>query len=464
MSRLEELLARWEAGELSRTETAELKELLAAPQARADLVDEWLLTETIYDTLHTRPAKATSAELHRATARPSRAAGAPPPPPRSRPSRWLVWREVHISIGWVTAWGAAACLGLAGLWFYFQKAAVANLSEVRAEVVVRRDGRLMAAAAGKALYAGDVVMVPQAGAASVAWPGEPSVLTLSGGARLDLFNPLFGKRMALQSGAIEATVGHQSWLRPMSILTPEAEARVVGTKFSLTATGAVTRLEVLEGAVRFRKTRPTAVDRQDQVMVRAGHTSTAAAALPLDVGWMTGFLSSDIWAVPPGIPLSDALVSGAPLGPPAAATTVAAGSNCVERLRGYVLAPATGDYVFWVASHRGGAAVELWLSPDENPAHKRRIAYETPSAGISAPWTGASLQIDFRRSPTQQSDAQSLERGRRYYLEVWHAGIGLETLGIGWRPPGEPDTAPPQMVDLNVLCPFVGPVAEAARK
>jgi hypothetical protein len=353
---------------------------------------------------------------------------------------------------------------LAGLWFYFQKAPVASVNAVRAEVVVRRHGRLVPATAGQALYAGDEVIVPQAGSASVTWPGESSMLALSGGARLELFNPMFGKKMALQIGALDATVGHQSRLRPMSIRTPEAEARVVGTRFSLTATNAVTRLEVLEGAVRFRKARRTSIDRQDQVIVSAGHASTAAAILPLDVGWMTGFLTSDLWATAPGIALSDAAVSGVPLGLPAAAATVAAGSNCVERLRGYLLAPSTGNFVFWVASHRGGAAVELWLSPDENPAHKRRIAYEAPSPNLAGGRASASLQIDFRRSASQESAIQSLEQGRRYYLEIWHAGIGLETLGIGWRPPGETDTAPPRMVDLKVLCPFVGSVAEAARK
>ena len=168
MSRLEELLARWEAGELSTLDTAELKKLLSAPQARAALVDEWLLTETIYDTLHTRPARSAVAEAQRAAARPPHSIALPPPrPPRSR---WFVWREVHLSVGWGAAWGAAACLGLAGLWFYFQEAVLARVGEARAEVVVRRHGRLLPATARQALYAGDVVIVPPAGSASVTWP------------------------------------------------------------------------------------------------------------------------------------------------------------------------------------------------------------------------------------------------------------------------------------------------------
>ena len=51
MNRLEQLLAQWEAGALAPAELAELKQLLAQPEARAELVDGWLLSETIYHTL-----------------------------------------------------------------------------------------------------------------------------------------------------------------------------------------------------------------------------------------------------------------------------------------------------------------------------------------------------------------------------------------------------------------------------
>jgi hypothetical protein len=462
MTRLATLLAKWDAEGLSPEETGELKQLLATPEARAELVDEWLLTETIYDTLHTRAASAAAA-LDAVPARPPVPVAARSPRPRRL--RWLVWREVHLSLGRSFAYGAAACLAFAGLWFYCQKAEVARLSEARAGIVVRRHGQTVPAADGQALYPGDVVTVPPTGRATVSWPGEPSVLTLAAGANLELFNPMFGKRMALRTGALEAAVAPQSRLRPMTILTPEAEARVVGTRFSLTATNALSRLEVLEGAVRFRKTRTTSIDRQSQVLVSAGHTATAAAQTPLGVDWLTGFLSSDTWLAPVGTPLSDAPAMGAPLTPPAA-TAVAAGasSNLVERLRGYLIAPATGDFVFWVASHRGGAPVELWLSRDEDPAHKRRIASETPSADGGAARGDSSLQADFHRSPAQESAPQTLEQGRRYYLEIWHEGLDLRALGVAWRLPGQPATAPPEMVNLNALCPFVETAAQAARK
>jgi len=461
MNRLAELLARWDAGQLSPADQEELKQLLGSPEARAELVEDWRLTETIFDSFHTQATTVPAAAPSRVVPR-SAALGARPV--SARRFRWVVWREIHLTLGRAFAFGAAACLAFAGLWFYFQKATVASLSEARSGVMVSRRGQTLPATAGQPLYAGDAVIVSATGAATVVWPGESSALLLAAGAKLELSNPMFGKRLALHTGALEASVAPQSHFRPMTLLTPQAEARVVGTRFFLTATNAATRLEVLQGAVRLRKTHPTASDPQAEVLVHAGHAATASAAVPLGIDWLTGFLSSDAWTAPTGVPLSDAPTLGVPLPEPAAVIPPAAGSNIVERLRGYLLAPATGEFVFWIASHRGGAPVELWFSPDANPAHKRRIAFETPAAVSGAGPGNSSLQLDFQRAATQQSPAQPLEQGRRYYLEIWHAGADLRSLGLGWRLPGQPVTDQPAMVDLKALCPFIETVAEATRK
>ena len=44
------------------------------------------------------------------------------------------------------------------------------------------------------------------------------------------------------------------------------------------------------------------------------------------------------------------------------------------RIRGYLSPPMTGYYTFWIASDDNG---ELWLSTDDNPANKVKIAYVT---------------------------------------------------------------------------------------
>jgi hypothetical protein len=85
--------------------------------------------------------------------------------------------------------------------------------------------------------------------------------------------------------------------------------------------------------------------------------------------------------------------------------------NGVERLRGYLLPPQTGNYTFWIASHFEG---QLWVSTDDTPASKKLIA-SSPANGVSfRQWTA---------NPSQKSAPVSLTAGRRYYFEVVHASL-----------------------------------------
>jgi len=455
MTRLETLLARWEAGELTAAEAAELKGLLADPAARADLVEDWLLTSTIHDAFHTAAA----------TAAPAPAPTAPvAKPARPRRFRWLVWREVRLSFAQLGAAGAAASLALAGVWFYFQQAAVATLTDVKGAVVIHRQGAGQTATNGTSLRPGDLITVAADGSASLKWAGEETSLVLAPGTRLEARSPLFGKRFLLRDGSLEAAVAPQAHLRPMILSTPEAEARVVGTRFSLTATNRLSRLAVLEGAVRFRPTHPSPARGAGELLVAAGHAASLSPDAPSQLNWVTGFLAQDAWTVPAETPLRDAPKLGVPLTTPAAAGSSAAGSIVVERLRGYLLAPTIGNYVFWVASQGGGAPVELWLSPDEDPKGSERIAYAAAASNTPPPSRPTSLQVDFLRSPTQQSTARELEKGRRYYLEVWHSGQDLRTLGIGWRPPGRPAESQPELIAKDALCPFIESTAHPAAR
>ncbi|GAB3528722.1 hypothetical protein GCM10027443_07070 [Pontibacter brevis] len=99
------------------------------------------------------------------------------------------------------------------------------------------------------------------------------------------------------------------------------------------------------------------------------------------------------------------------------------GDNYGVRVRAYVHAPATGSYTFWIASDDHS---ELWLSTDESPANKRRIAY-LESHTNSREWT---------RYPSQKSAAVSLQAGRKYYIEALHKeGAGADHLAVGWQLP-----------------------------
>ncbi|MGA2660716.1 MAG: FecR domain-containing protein [Verrucomicrobiota bacterium] len=463
MNSLEQLLAKWEAGNLSPAELAELKQLLAQPQARAELVENWLLDETIRDTLRSQPAEAPApAQAQLSSAEPQRATK--PVRARRRRFRWLVWHEVRFTAGSSFAAVAAACLVLAGLHSYFQHAPVGGLTDLRAEVTVERGGARRPAASTPMLYPGDIVRVPAGGAAALAWAGEATRLDLAPGAQLRLFNPMWGKRLSLEAGALDASVASQPRWRPMAIATPQAEAKVLGTHFSLSATLASTHLEVLEGAVRLRKNLLASPRDNREVIVHTGEAATAAPDVKLEARPITGSLSSDAWTVPPGTAFADAPARGALLSRPGLS---AAPVNTVERLRGYLLAPVSGDYTFWIASPNDETPAELWLSTDEDPARQRRIAYlglpatarQGPAAARQSgpsgkPGPSSALQADVQRFPSQKSAPQRLVQGRRYYIEIWHEGIGPATIALCWRLPGEPAAAPPRLVDIQALRPL----------
>ncbi|HUS91547.1 MAG TPA: lamin tail domain-containing protein [Phycisphaerae bacterium] len=93
------------------------------------------------------------------------------------------------------------------------------------------------------------------------------------------------------------------------------------------------------------------------------------------------------------------------------------------RMRGYVYPPTTGNYVFWIASDDGS---QLFLSTDEDPAHK------VPIASVGG-WTNSR---EWTRTASQQSAPIHLEAGRRYYIEALHKeGGGGDNLAVRWQLP-----------------------------
>ena len=118
--------------------------------------------------------------------------------------------------------------------------------------------------------------------------------------------------------------------------------------------------------------------------------------------------------------------------------------NYGTRLRGYITAPVTGSYTFWIASDDNS---ELWLSTNDNPANKVSIA--------SVPdWTDSR---QWNKFPSQKSAAITLTAGQRYYVEALQKeGGGGDNLAVGWAKPGEPTTAPSEVIPGSALSPFSG--------
>ncbi|MBV9658942.1 MAG: DUF1800 family protein [Verrucomicrobia bacterium] len=125
--------------------------------------------------------------------------------------------------------------------------------------------------------------------------------------------------------------------------------------------------------------------------------------------------------------------------------TAPLGNNYGTRIRGYLNAPTTGNYTFWIASDDQS---ELWISTDRDPANLVKRAYVLTYTG-SRQWT---------KEANQQSKLIALTAGKKYYFEVLQAnGSGGENLAVGWLKPGESGTAPSEIVGATAgtLDPYI---------
>lgn len=120
--------------------------------------------------------------------------------------------------------------------------------------------------------------------------------------------------------------------------------------------------------------------------------------------------------------------------------------NYGQRLSGWIVAPETGDYTFWIASDDGS---ELWLSSDEDPANLTLIA--TVFGWTS--WRQWEIEANQRSQPV------ALEKGRRYAVRALQKeGGGGDNLAVRWLRPNGVDEAP---ISAHHLLPtgtsFTGP-------
>lgn len=116
--------------------------------------------------------------------------------------------------------------------------------------------------------------------------------------------------------------------------------------------------------------------------------------------------------------------------------------NFGARIAGYICAPATGSYTFWIASDDNG---ELWLSTNSLPANKQKIAYHT----------GFTASRQWNKYATQKSAVINLIQGQSYYIEaLMKEGTGGDNFAIGWLKPGQSGTEPSEIVPGTALSPI----------
>lgn len=115
------------------------------------------------------------------------------------------------------------------------------------------------------------------------------------------------------------------------------------------------------------------------------------------------------------------------------------GDNYGIRLRGYLRAPTTGNYRFWIASD---ANSDLFLSTTTEAANRVRIA----SVNGTTAWR------QWNRFNTQRSAAISLVAGQLYYFEVLQKeSTGADHVSVGWSRPGQSSSSPAEIIPTSVL-------------
>ncbi len=163
-----------------------------------------------------------------------------------------------------------------------------------------------------------------------------------------------------------------------------------------------------------------------------GSDTSSAASLTVipyvapSVCTASGTITRDFWANVTGASVSKVPVNTVPTS--SSQLTIfegptKAGDNYASRIRGYICPPLTGSYIFWIASDDNS---ELWLSTNDMPANKVKIASVT---GYCAPreWT---------KYPSQQSVPINLNAGTKYYIEALHKeGTLGDNLSVGWQLP-----------------------------
>ena len=237
---------------------------------------------------------------------------------------------------------------------------------------------------------------------------------------------------------------------PTAVTSPLTAVGFLGQPFSYTVTGAnsPTRYTAspLPPGLSFNPTNGVLSGTPNlagefQISVTASNANgVGASVVDLQVFDTGSSVTREVW-----LGIAGTNVSDIPLNTPATITNTLGSlesisnydDNYGERIRGYITAPATANYSFWLA---GADSAELWISNDGEPVNKvRRV---TVAAGGTA-------SRQWNLLTTQKSPWLALIAGQRYYVEILHkAGVGAnDNLAVGWlQDPTGTNTTPSGVV------------------
>ncbi|MBI4658869.1 MAG: FecR domain-containing protein [Verrucomicrobia bacterium] len=341
-------------------------------------------------------------------------------------------------------------LGL-GVWYFGPTIGEPVLVDVKGTgVSVERGTEFVAAIRGMRLLPGDVLRIGTNASVGLAFGAEQTRIDLESETELKLISFASGKRLQLRSGKLEAAVARQRLFRPMIVTTPNAQARVLGTQFTLKATTSRTELRVDEGKVRLTDTRNGEAE-----PVPAGYYAVVAAATKLAALPQTGSIFREYWTNLPGKRYdTDLTIHPAFPDHPnerewlnRLETPNGWGDDYGARWRGFLHPPGSGDYRMSLAASDDAG---LYLSPDDQPENKVKVLMSRINTVPQDYWQSESPLGLF-----------GLKAGHRYHIEVIHkAGKGPDHLSVTWkRPDGKIEIIPGEY-----LSPFKPKPKEANRE
>ena len=257
---------------------------------------------------------------------------------------------------------------------------------------------------------------------------------------------------------------------PTALISPQTAVGFIDQPFSFAVMGANSAgaysASPMPPGLTFNSTNgllsgiPTLAGTFNLMITASNSLGVSGSALGVTIFDTGSSVVREVWTNVPGINISDiptatAASSSAALGTLEGITDF--GDDYGERIRGYLTAPATGNYYFWLA---GSDSAELWISDDSEPANKVRRAYVSAVGNPVPPPANGSAPRQWNLQPNQRSGWLSLVAGRRYYLEILHkAGTGPgDNWAVGWlQDPAGTNTSPSGVVPGYVLSPYYPP-------
>lgn len=169
--------------------------------------------------------------------------------------------------------------------------AAATLVSTHGDVFALAGGERKPAATGQVIPAGQGLETGAGDSSAVLVFADSTRIELWPGSTLSEISSASGKRVVVAQGALFAEVAKQPSGQPMTFVTRQAEAKVLGTKLALKC-GDTTKLELKEGKARFTRT-----EDQRSVDVGAGQSSIAGKGQDLAPRRITRgpMMASAIW-------------------------------------------------------------------------------------------------------------------------------------------------------------------------